>query len=222
MIDKQCKSKKGLVFFIFSLIAFAGLGLEALLAFLIEPLIYGKGLSDFSTAENIIHWIITCIIWFITSFVLIMIAKKKLNFDMFSQKSTIGIQRWVFCIGLLAISIVISVIDWNGFKVVKEFQYNGWLKFIFQYLYYMFETGLFVLIIVFAQHAGEIWFKKGNIPWGGIFVSLTWGLAHVFTKGDLLVGILSCLGGLFYGSIYIISKKNLFIAYPIILLMFVL
>lgn len=83
MIDNQCKSKNGLVFFVFSLFAFAGLGLEALLAFLIEPLVYGKALSDFSTTENIIHWIITCIIWFITSFVLIMIAKKKLNFDMF-------------------------------------------------------------------------------------------------------------------------------------------
>lgn len=222
MIDNQGKSKRGFDFFVFSLFAFAGLGLEALFAFLIEPLVYGKELSDFSTPENIIHWIITCIIWFITSFILIMIAKKKLNFDMFSHNSTIGINRWVFCFILLAISIVISVIDWNGLKVVKEFQYNGWMKFIFQYIYYIFETGLFVLIIVFAQQAGEIWFKKGNIPWGGILVSLTWGLAHIFTKGDLIVGILSCLGGLLYGSVYIISKKNLFIAYPIILLMFVL
>lgn len=122
MFDNQCKLKKGLVFFVLSLFAFAGLGLEALLAFLIEPIVYGKVLSDLSTTENIIHWLVTCIIWFVTSFVLIIVAKKKLNFDMFSQNSTIGIQRWVLCFGLLAISIVISVIDWNGFKVVKEFQ----------------------------------------------------------------------------------------------------
>lgn len=222
MIDNQCKSKKCLAFFILSLFAFGGLGFEALLAFLIEPFVYGKALSDFSTTEIISHWIITCILWLITSFVLIMIAKKKLNFDVFSQKSVIGTKRWVLCFALLAISIVISVINWNGFKVVKEFQYNGWLKFIFQYLYYLCETGLFVLMIVFAQQAGEIWFEKGYIPWGGILVALTWGLAHIFTKGDLLVGLFACLGGLLYGSVYIICKKNLFIAYPIILLMFVL
>lgn len=115
-----------------------------------------------------------------------------------------------------------SVISWNGFKVVKEFQYHGWINFIFQYLYYIFETGLFVLIIVFAQEAGEIWFKKSTIPWGGILVSLTSGLAHIFTKGDLSIGLFAFLGGLLYGSIYIISKKNLYIAFPFILLMFIL
>lgn len=77
-------------------------------------------------------------------------------------------------------------------------------------------------IIVFAQEAGESWFKKSNIPWGGVLVSLTWGLAHIFTKGNLLIGILSFLSGLLYGSVYIICKKNIYIAYPIIFLMFAL
>ena len=218
----QSISERGFTFFLLSLFAFAGLGLEALLAFLIEPLVYGKGLSDFSTAESLLHWIITCVIWGLVSSILMKIAKARLEFDMFSKKPAIGVQRWAFCFGLLAVSMTVSIIDWNGLKVVKEFLYNGWLKFIFQYIYYIFEAVLFILIIVFAQEAGEIWFKKGNIPWGGILVSLTWGLAHIFTKGNLLVGILSFLGGLFYGSVYIISKKNLYIAYPIILLMFIL
>jgi len=202
--------------------AFAGLCLEIILALLVEPFIYGKSLSNYTTTEIIIHWIITCILWIFVSYILIRIAREKLAFDVFAYKSNIEIQRLVLCIGLIIISIAVSIVDWNGFKVVKELQYHGWLKFIFQYIYYMFEAGLFILIIVFAQRAGEIWFKKSNIPWGGILVSLTWGLAHIFTKGDLLIGTLSCLGGLFYGSVYLISKKNIFIAYPIILLMFLL
>jgi len=204
------------------LLAFAGLCLEMLLAFLIEPLIYGKSLNDLTTSESIIHWIITGIMWLIVSYALIVVARKKHDFDVFSYKSAIGIKRWAFSLGLLTISIVISVMDWNGFKVVREFQYQGWLKFIFQYFYYICEAALFVLMIVFAQHAGEIWFGKSNIPWGGIFISLTWGLVHILTKGDLLVGILACLGGLLYGCVYIVCKKNLYIAYPIILLMFIL
>lgn len=170
MINNQCTSKKGFTFFVLSLFAFAGLGLEVLLAFLIEPLVYGKELSNFTTTENILHWIMTCIIWAVVSLILIKVAKNKLNFDIFSQNDTIGIHRWIICFGFLTISIVISIIDWNGFKVMKEFLYNSWLKFIFQYIYYIFEAGLFVLIIVFAQKAGEIWFKKGNIPWGGILL----------------------------------------------------
>ena len=220
MVNKGIR-EKGFDYFILSLLAFAGLGLEALLAFLIEPLLYGKSLNEFSTLEYILHWVLTCILWFITSFVLVRIAKKKLGFDIFSYKDSISIQRLLTCFIVLAISITISIISWKGFKVVKEFHYNGWLKFIFQYTYYIFETGLFLLIIIFAQKAGEIWFKKGNIPWGGLLVGLTWGLAHIFTK-DLSTGLIAFIGGLLYGSVYIICKKNLLIAFPIILLMFVL
>lgn len=222
MIGNQRQSKKGLGFFILSLLAFLGLGLDALLALVIEPRIYGKALRHFSSKELISHWIMVCVAWFIVALVLISVAKKKFNFDLFAQKSSIGIKRWLLCLGLLVITIVISIITWNGFKVVKEYQHYGWLQFLFQYLYYIFEAVLFVLMIVFAQHAGEIWFKNGNIPWGGILVALTWGLVHILAKGSMLVGITACLGGLLYGSVYIISKKNLFIAYPLIFLMFVL
>lgn len=167
MVTERNNFKIGFIFFSLGVYAFAGLGLEALLAFLIEPLIYAKSLNEFSITESILHWIMTCIIWSVVSLVLIKVAKKKYNFDVFSCKSSIGLQNWILCFVLLAISVVISFINWNGFKLVKEFLHNGWLKFIFQYIYYLFETILFTLIILFAQRAGEVWFKKDNIPWGG-------------------------------------------------------
>lgn len=222
LVIEENAFKNGLSFLLLSLYAFAGLGLEVLLAFLIEPLIYGKSLYDFSLTEIILHWLITCIIWAVISYLLIRAAKGKYIFDIFSYKSSIGLLNWIFCFVLLVISIVISVIDWNGFKVVKEFLYNGWLKFIFQYIYYLFETILVILIIIFGQKAGEIWFKRSNIPWGGILVALTWGIVHIFTKGELSIGVLSSIAGLSYGIIYLVCKKNLYIAYPIIFLMFVL
>lgn len=57
---------------------------------------------------------------------------------------------------------------------------------------------------------------------GGILVAVTWGLSHMFTKGELLTGILSSIDGLLYGILYIACKKNLLIAFPLIFLMFVL
>lgn len=222
MIAKKNTFKKGYRFLELSLYAFGGLGIEALLVFFVEPLIFNKSFNNFSVTENILHWIITCIIWGGLSYLLIKKAKKSYDFNIFSYKDSIGLLNWIICFGLLATAVVISLIGWNGSKIVKEFIHNGWLKFIFQYIYYFFETILFVLIIVFAQKAGETWFSKKNIPWGGIFVALTWGLAHIFTKGELMVGISASVVGLLYGVAYLVSKKNLYIAFPLILLMFIL
>ena len=70
------------------------------------------------------------------------------------------IWQWVSVVIIFILMIVFSYIDWNGSKVLKEFRYNGWLKFIFQYIYYVFEVGLVVLIVIFGQKAFEKWFHK--------------------------------------------------------------
>lgn len=49
-IQKKKEIKSGFIFLILALFAFGGLGLEMLLAFLIEPLIYSVGLNDFFTS----------------------------------------------------------------------------------------------------------------------------------------------------------------------------
>ena len=109
----------------------------------------------------------------------------------------------------------------NGFKVLMEFQHFGWLKFIFQHIYYFFVILLVTLTIVFAQKAGELWFNN-KIPWGAIFIGLTWGLFHAFTQGNLLVGLYGCLLGFLFGTVYLLEKKNIYVAYWLILLMFIL
>lgn len=204
------------------LYAFGTLGLEIVLAFLIEPFIFNKSFDNFTTIENILHWITTCVIWLIIAYALVRTSKKRYGFDIFFYRRPMEPLNRFICLGLLIIAIIISYINWEGFKIWKEFLNNGWLKFIFQYIYYFVETILFVLIVVFGQKAGEIWFGRGSIPWGGILVALTWGLAHIFTKGELMMGIWGLVIGLLYGLVYIVSKKNLFIAFPIIFLMFIL
>ncbi|WP_200789781.1 hypothetical protein [Clostridium fallax] len=96
------------------------------------------------------------------------------------------------------------------------------MKFIFQYIYYIFEAVLVLLIIVFGQKAGEMSFKNKRLPWGGFLLGVTWGLIHLLTKGDLVIGLILCLASVLYGIAYLAVKKNIYIAYPIIFLMFVL
>lgn len=220
--ETNALKKEGFGFFRLALYAFIGLGLEIVLGLLIEENIYGKSLKNFSTQESILHWILTCIIWSVVSYALIKIANKKYQFSLFSFNSSMKLQNYMICLAIFTISIIISILDWHGIKIQKEFLYNGWLKFIFQYIYYLCETVLVVLIIAFSQKAGEIWFKKEKIPWGGIFVGLSWGLVHILTKSSLSMGLIACLGGILYGIAYLACNKNLRFAFPLIFLMFVL
>jgi hypothetical protein len=63
-------------FLALALLAFLGLGLEVLLAFLIEPLVYGKGMGEWGTAEGIMHWVLTCAVWGVFVVMLIRSAKR--------------------------------------------------------------------------------------------------------------------------------------------------
>lgn len=213
---------KGWDYLSLGLYAFAGLGMEALLAFVLEPIIYGHGMGEWTTSQTISHWVITCIIWGLFIAYLIKTSKKSYNFDILSFNHKMNSIRWIITIICVVIALMQSYLDRNGFKVIKEFQSNGLLKFTFQYIYYFFETGLFLLIIVFAQKAGETWFKNDKIPWGGVAVAITWGVAHIFTKGSLIVGLQASLAGLLFGIVYLTTKKNIRLAFPIIFIMFAL
>lgn len=216
------KEVKGWDYLSLSLLAFGGLGLEVLLAFLIEPMLFGSRMQDWTTTQNIIHWILTCIVWGIMTLLLVRNAKKNYGFNALGDSKKLKLWQWLVIVVCVVISLIMSYIDWNGFKVVKEFQYNGWLKFIFQYIYYVFETALVILVIIFGQKAGDKLFNNVNIPYGGIVVALTWGLVHTLTKGDLMVGISCAVSGVLYGVVYLLSNRNVKIAFPFIAIMFML
>jgi len=215
------KKATGFNYLIMALLAFGGIGLEVLLAFLIEPAIYGTQMAEWTTLQNIIHWIATCILWGLVSVILIKKVKKDYGFDILAKGTKVKVWQWILVVFLVVVSLIISYIDWNGSKIVREFYANGWLKFIFQYIYYVFETVLVLLILIFGQKAFECWFKKENIPYGGIIVSLTWGVGHFFTK-DLMTGIMCMILGLGLGSVYLLVNRDIRKAYPILFIMFAL
>lgn len=221
-MEEKITHVKGINYLCLALFAFAGLGVEVIYAFLLEPIIYGQQLADWNVSQVIMHWIITCITWGVITYVILKFSKHKYGFDIFISKGKVKTWQWLCILLCIAFSLYVSYLDWNGFKVVKEFQHNGMLKFIFQYIYYVFETALFTLILVYGQKAFELWFKKKSIPYGGIILGLTWGLAHVFTKGSLSIGLLSALGGFTYGIVYLLVNRDIKKTFPIIFIMFIL
>lgn len=221
MKQNNFEQSTGLDFFWLAMTAFAGLGLEVVLAFFLEPLLYGSQMAEWTTLQCILHWSFTCILWGLVSAYLIRSAKKQYGFDLGIKGKKTQLWQWVLIILLAAISLIVSYIDWNGLKVVMEFYANGWLKFIFQYIYYFFETILVMLILIFGQIAFEKWFRKQNIPYGGIILALTWGIAHFFTK-DFMTGIVCMISGLAFGSVYLLVNRDAKKAFWVLFVMFVL
>ncbi len=211
---------KGIDYLSLALYAFGGLGIEAIYAFLLEPMIYGNQMADWTVGQNIIHWVVTCITWGIITWLIIRYSKQKYGFDIFVRENKMKIWQWLGVALCIVFSISVSYMDWDGFKVVKEFEKKGLLKFIFQYIYYIFETALFTMILVYAQKAFEVWFKRKNIPYGGIILAVTWGLAHIFTKGSITVGLMAALGGFTFGIVYLLVNRDIRKTLPILFLMF--
>ena len=211
----------GLKYLILAMLAFAGLGLEVVLAFVLEPLLYHAPMQSWTDLQNILHWAITCAIWGLMAWAIVRFARKRYGFDLLEKKDRPKIWQWAAVAALVIASLIYSWWDWNGSKVVREFNANGALKFVFQYLYYCFEAALVLLIIAFGQAAFEKWFHNRYIPYGGVLAAVTWGIAHFFTKGSATgVGIM--LSALAYGCVYLLVERDVRKAYPIILLMFVL
>lgn len=216
------KKVTGWDYFSLGMAAFAGLGLEVLYAFLLEPMIYGVTMEDWNISQTITHWIITCISWGIVGYLLILASEKKYQFDIFETADKMEKWQWVFVILCVVIALVASYIDWKGFKIIREFQSKGVLLFVFQYIYYAFETVLFMLIIIFTQKAFEVWYKRKNIPYGGIICGITWGLAHAFTKGSIWIGLQGIVLGVLLGVTYLLVNRDIKKTYIALFIMFAL
>ncbi|MDE6992562.1 MAG: hypothetical protein K2P42_18120 [Lachnospiraceae bacterium] len=214
--------KAGWDFLGLALTAFGGLGMEAVYAFFLEPLLYGAPMQEWSAGQNIAHWILTCITWGIVGVWILRSSRRECGFDLLGRAGKMRLWQWSLAALCVVLSAAMQYHAWGGLKFVREFHNLGALLFTFQYIYYAFETMLFMLIIVFGQRACEAWFGGGRIPYGGIVCGLTWGAAHIFTKGSLVVGLGSILSGFLFGSAYLLVNRDIRKAWIVMFLMFTL
>ena len=214
--------KMGWNFMNLAVTAFGGLGVELLYAFILEPFLYGAQMRNWSAGQTILHWILTCATWGGIGVWLVRTAEKNYSLDILSVREKMQPWQWIAALTLVIVSVIIQYFDWGGFKIVIEFQHLGAVMFVFQYLYYVFETLLFMMIIVFGQRACELWLGHGKIPYGGILCGLTWGLGHILSKGSLLVGIHGLLWGILLGTAYLVVNREIRKAWVLLFLMFVI
>lgn len=209
-------------YFEYAMLAFGGLGIEVLYAYWLEPLIYGHSMKEFTTIECIIHWSVTIITWMVVASLTVRSAKKYLGFQLKGTDSKWTLLGIITSSALVGLMLVVNYVDVGGLKIFHEFHRLGVLKFIFQHLYYLAEVALFTLIIVFGQNALEKLFGKKNVPYGGIIVGLTWGLAHCFTKGSIWIGLGGIVIGFLFGAVYVFLGKDFKKTYIVLALAFII
>ena len=153
---------------------------------------------------------------------LILFITNKFDFDILSKGKKMKLWQIIVALFGIAISVAATYLVWSKFKVEMEYNYNGLLLLIFQHIYYMVETILLLLIIIFGQKALEIWTKKRNVPWGGIICGVTWGIAHVISRGevDIQLGLFATVSGFLFGAAYLLANRDFKKSWLILYLMF--
>lgn len=205
--------KDGMNYLSYALYAFGALGFEAVLAYGFEPVLYGCQMDDWNSWQKVCHWIMTCVVWGLMTFFICKSSEKRYSVNLFQKAEKIRPGQWLCIIIGVWLCLLSTWIDWGGSKVISEFRKRGPLLFSFQYVYYLFEVALVLMIIVFGQIALEKWFGNDRIPYDGIVVALTWGLGHWMTKGSLFAGIYTALGGFVFGSVYLLTNRNIKLSY---------
>jgi hypothetical protein len=211
MENGKYEKVSGLTFFLLASCAFAGMMTDA---FFTSGTLFGASShDDLTSMQSIISQLITCVAWSVVAVVLIKAANGKYKLDLFGKKEKLKIWQWITVVGISVFVIAFFyLVSGNNFRVIMEFQYlfqeYGLPKIFVQLIYYFLEIVIVSLIIIFAHKSGEIWFKKKHIPYGGIFLGLTWGLAHIFTK-DMAVGIVAFFLGILLGTVYLLVNRDL-------------
>ena len=211
------KDKSAINYFILALICFLFI-ISALSASLFTPLFkkvnYGQRLP-------LLNAIYIFILWIIEIDVIIVILYKKNKFDILNikrEKEELSVLRILILFGitLAPIFLISGLLGWK-LKIVDDLGERITGDFL---TFQLCEYGkaipkLFIVAIMirlFQDGMEKIVITKYQIPWGGIFVMLTFGLYELLTY-DHSFGIFYFFFPLIYGTIYLVSKRNVFITF---------
>ena len=207
-----------------------------LLSTLVGKMIDGRPLSDPSVWS--INWYATVctflcsvIIWCVSGTLVVRWLRIRGALD---RVLNVRMERRIVPFFLVVIIILAAISWWEssgsgaifpsvlGEYRAFEHRYPGYglTVTLFQHLYYILESVMVLLVIALFQRAGEFWTERGNVPWGGIGLTLTWGLAHLSSHPEGLLPVV--LIALILGLGFVAVRKSVLPAFAIVYLVFVL
>ena len=220
----KTKNKLAFTLPVLGLVCLLGLCFEYVII-LFEQFIYNKNYYKFTITESITHWLITSVLWGMLGLVLFYVTARIYKFNLL-KKEKLPQKRDIFTeIFLLIVAFAVKLLVYGGWKPIIDFKQSGWFQFIFQYIYYLFEAGILLMMIIFVQESAERFLrakkiKLTSLPWGGIVLSLTWGIIHTVTEVSLPIALCITMLSLFFGIAHIAANKNFYISYAMILILY--
>lgn len=181
--------------------------------------------------ENILKSYIGVASFFVFSILLYtavpLLVERKIPIE---SKKEFNIKANIWSVVLASSFIILKMfIQKQGMpKFISEYsnfiQASGFIGVIgasLQHLYYFAEMVLCCYMLRAFQKAGENLLRYKNIPYGGIVLGLLWGLiVHTISK-DFSVGLYMLIMSVVWGTIYLVSKKNRWLTYFLMTIMFI-
>ncbi|ARD67855.1 hypothetical protein B2M23_01570 [Eubacterium limosum] len=199
-----------------TLLCFGAFMLELLSIFGIESALLGVDVGNYTAAQRSIHSLITAGLWAVFMAVVVGWTRRSDGFPEHVDKSArIPARDWAFALVCLAGCKVMTFMDWHTLKVIGEAQNKDAFQFLAQYIYYLLEVGLVLLIIIYGQKAVETLLKrKSGVPFGGILLALTWGAFHFVSRGaglELWNGVSCMIFSILSGFMYLkVGRRPLY------------
>ena len=205
-------------YFWLSLLSFGAFMLEYLSIFVIEAIVLHVDIQNYTAHQRSVHCIIMSFMWAVFIGILLLFSKKHYRFPTRgNQEDKISLKNWIITLACFTGCKIMTFIDWHTLKVIGEAQSKTIFQFCAQYLYYIFEVMLVILIIIYGQKAVETFIKKENsIPFGGIILAMTWGIFHFVSRGvgiEIWNGISTIIFSVLSGLIYIKLNRNWLYSY---------
>jgi hypothetical protein len=199
-------------YFWLSILSFGAFMLEYL-SIIIEVILLHVDIQNYTAQQRSIHHIIMVFMWSVFIGVLLLFSKKHYRFPTSgNQEGKISVRNWIVTLACFIGCKIFTFIDWHTLKVIGEAQGKTIFQFFAQYLYYIFEVMLVILIIIYGQKAIETFLKKESpIPFGGIILAMTWGIFHFVSRGvgiEIWNGISTMIFSVLSGEIYLKLNKR--------------
>ncbi len=216
------KVAKGSSYLLLGIVVFVSFLLIDAVIQLTFGFIFGSTFMEWDYQIQVLSRILPAVSWVILFLVASNMSTNKLNFNFFHPSEKVTLKNYLIATFFLIIAISFNYASWGDFKLLIEYNNAGTIGFFAQHIYYFAEIIIVTTLVVLFQKMCEAWFKNTAIPYGGIAVAITWGLAHIFTQNSIAVGLLAFVYGIGFGSTYLILKRNYKLTTIFLFLMFVL
>lgn len=80
----------------------------------------GLEMNNFTTMQNVVHWLITIVGWVLLGILVIYIGKRTTGFDIWERGSKILPWQYVAIVICFVVNIIAKYLEWDGFKMVSQ------------------------------------------------------------------------------------------------------